>query len=125
MARPALDTDAGKLWLFVTQAQATRHREATRLDDAERSHLQILRMLQQLPDPQEQQAQIATTWDHLGIIAQYRGQLEEAEDWYRKSLALREDLGDQRRIAASYHQLGMLIKARAGGRKRKTGTANH
>ena len=48
----------------------------------------------------------------LGIIAQGRGDYEQAEEHYRRSLAIKERLGDQARLAASHHQLGMLAQAR-------------
>jgi hypothetical protein len=39
---PPLGTAAGDLWLFITAAQANRQSRAMRLDDAERTHHQIL-----------------------------------------------------------------------------------
>ena len=50
------------------------------------------------------------------MTAQDRGRLDEAEDWYRKSLAIDEELGDRRGMASGYHQLGMTAQApRAAG----------
>ncbi|MEU9955717.1 tetratricopeptide repeat protein, partial [Streptomyces sp. NPDC050982] len=46
----------------------------------------------------------------LGIVAQERGRLDEAEDWYRQSLAIAEDLGDRPGMASSYGQLGLLAE---------------
>ena len=56
---------------------------------------------------------MASTYHQLGIIAQDRGRLEEAEDWYRKSLAIKEELGDRPGMAITYGQLGLLAEARA------------
>ena len=39
-------------------------------------------------------------------MAQDRGRLDEADGWYKKSLAIQEALGDQPGIASIYHQLG-------------------
>jgi hypothetical protein len=47
------------------------------------------------------------------MAAQDRGRLEEAEDWYRKSLAIKEELGNRPGMALTYAQLGLLAEARA------------
>jgi tetratricopeptide (TPR) repeat protein len=48
-------------------------------------------------------------WIHqLGMLAQARGDYAEAERQYRRSLEIRERLGDQAGMAKSYHQLGIL-----------------
>ena len=46
------------------------------------------------------------------MLAQARGLLDDAEDWYRKSLALSEELEDKPSMARSYHQLGILAQDR-------------
>jgi ATP-binding cassette subfamily F protein 3 len=48
----------------------------------------------------------------LGYIAQDRGRLNEAEDWYRQALTIFEELGNRPHMAASYHQLGMTAMER-------------
>ncbi|MHB9860959.1 tetratricopeptide repeat protein [Streptomyces sp. YIM S03343] len=48
----------------------------------------------------------------LGIIAQRRGDYQEAEERYRASLTIKEELGDRSGIAGSYHQLGMIAQRR-------------
>ena len=55
---------------------------------------------------------MATSYHQLGIVAQDRGDLDAAEDWYRKSLAIKEALGDRPGMATSYHQLGMVAQER-------------
>ena len=55
---------------------------------------------------------MATTYHQLGMTAQVRGRLDEAEGWYRKSLAINEELGDRPGMAGTYHQLGMIAQAR-------------
>ena len=55
---------------------------------------------------------MAASYHQLGMVAQNRGRLEEAEDWYRKSLAIDEDLGNRPGMAGSYHQLGMIAQDR-------------
>jgi tetratricopeptide (TPR) repeat protein len=53
---------------------------------------------------------MANTYHQLGMVAQFRGQLDQAEDWYTQSLAIEEELGNQPGIAGSYHQLGRLAE---------------
>ena len=55
------------------------------------------------------QASMASNYHHLGMLAQARGDYEEAARQYQRSLDISERLGDQ---ASSYHQLGMLAQAR-------------
>ena len=52
-------------------------------------------------------------WIHsLGILAQARGDYDEAADHYQRALDIRERLGDQAGMADSYHQLGTLAQNR-------------
>jgi tetratricopeptide (TPR) repeat protein len=50
---------------------------------------------------------------HLGILAQRRGDYDEARRLYQRCLDIGERVGDQAGMADSYHQLGMLAQARA------------
>ena len=49
---------------------------------------------------------------HLGMLAQARGDYEEAARQYQRSLDIEERLGDQAGMATSYHQLGRLAQDR-------------
>ena len=55
---------------------------------------------------------MAITYHQLGITTQDRGRMDEAEDWYRKSLTIKEELGDRPQMALTYAQLGQLAEAR-------------
>jgi tetratricopeptide (TPR) repeat protein len=48
----------------------------------------------------------------LAVVAQMRGRFEEAEDFYRKSLTISEELGDRAGMAMTYGQLGTLAHQR-------------
>jgi tetratricopeptide (TPR) repeat protein len=48
----------------------------------------------------------------LGMLAQYRGDYEEAARQYQRSLDISERLGNQAGMASSYHQLGILAQYR-------------
>jgi tetratricopeptide (TPR) repeat protein len=52
---------------------------------------------------------------HLGILAQHRGDYDEAARQYQRALDLFERLGDQAGLAISYSQLGILEADRGGG----------
>ena len=55
---------------------------------------------------------MASTYHQLGITAQNRGRLDEAEDCYRKALTIKEEIGDRPHMAITYHQLGMTAQRR-------------
>jgi tetratricopeptide (TPR) repeat protein len=46
------------------------------------------------------------------MIAQDRGRLDEAEDWYRRAIQIREELGLLAWLATDYHQLGITAQRR-------------
>ncbi|WP_189981853.1 CHAT domain-containing protein, partial [Streptomyces capoamus] len=46
----------------------------------------------------------------LGMIAQARGDYQQAEEHYRSALTILEELGDRAGIASSYHQLGIIAQ---------------
>jgi tetratricopeptide (TPR) repeat protein len=54
----------------------------------------------------------ATCIHQLGMIAQERGDYQQAEERYRASLTIKEELGNRAGIAASYHQLGRIAQER-------------
>ena len=105
---PRLDSPAGSLWRFVTSAQAIRQQRTMHLDDAEHTYRQILDAFQIQPASRDQQFYIADASHELGNIAVLRGRLEEAENWYRQSLAIFENLSLRNGMANSYHALGIV-----------------
>jgi len=65
--------------------------------------------LARLPTDSPRQA----AWIHqLGILAQDRGDYDEAARQYQRALDIFERLGDQAGMASGYHQLGALAQAR-------------
>ncbi len=53
---------------------------------------------------------MATSYHKLGILAQDRGDYDEAARQYQRALDIYERLGDQAGMATSYHQLGILAQ---------------
>lgn len=51
---------------------------------------------------------VKDTVNHIGagwsgwLAAYFRGRLDEADDWYRRALAVFEDIGDRPHMAGSY-----------------------
>ena len=111
-AQPALDSPAGRLWLFFVTAQATRQLYSGQLDKGERTHREILAMLEAQPETPTRQNDLAVRYHLIGSAALEQRRLDEAEDWYRRSAALNEELGDQPRLAMCYHQLGVVAQLR-------------
>jgi tetratricopeptide (TPR) repeat protein len=111
-APPALESPAGALWLSSTSAQATRQVYSGQPDKGERTHREILAMLEAQPDSPLRKDRLAVEYHLIGSAALAQRRLDEAEDWYTRSAALNEELGDQSRLAMCYHQLGMVAHDR-------------
>ncbi|WP_336111197.1 tetratricopeptide repeat protein [Streptomyces sp. PTD9-10] len=109
---PALDTEAGGLWLFLTGHEAIRHQLAGRLDQAEKAHTRILQTLQTLPPSHQQARDIATAKHGLGTGAADRGDLKAAEAWYGEALTAFEHLNDRSGTAMCHHSLGRVAQGR-------------
>jgi tetratricopeptide (TPR) repeat protein len=97
---------ARALWLHATVSQATRHDTAGRGDQAGQTYRQALAYLHDQPETEWTRSNIAAIYYMLGMNAQDRGRLDEADDWYRKSLTITAELGDRSGVAEIYHQLG-------------------
>ena len=107
-----LESPAGRLWMFLLGAEAARLTDARRFNESEHTYLSILDALQALAASDRQRSALAVTNHQLGIIAQERGRWDEAEQWYRKSLTIEEELGNRSGAASAYHQLGIVAELR-------------
>jgi hypothetical protein len=54
---------------------------------------------------------MAGSYHQLGRVAELRGDYDAALDWYRKSLAIAEQLGDRAGMASTISQIGVLYTA--------------
>ena len=102
------------LWLYATISQANRRSESGHPDQAGQIYRQALSYLQDQPETEWTRATIPVIYHQLGIVAQLRSQLDEAEDWYRQAMRIREELGPRALLATDYLQLGST--AQDGGR---------
>ncbi|MFJ7219387.1 tetratricopeptide repeat protein [Amycolatopsis sp. NPDC098790] len=109
---PSLNQPAGALWLFATTAYAYHLQIGGNLKGAEASYIEIQKRLLAKPDSHQQRWRLASIYYQLGMVTQLRGQLDEAEEWYRKSLAIAEDLDDRSAKSYAYHELGMVAQSR-------------
>ncbi|MFJ1595542.1 tetratricopeptide repeat protein [Streptomyces sp. NPDC088261] len=109
---PGLDTPEGALWLFATGTQADRERSTGRLDRAESTYHAILHALREQSAAPNRLGRMTVAYHQIGIIAQERGLLEEAEDWYHQALTIHTDLNDRPGMAGIYHQLGTVAQVR-------------
>jgi tetratricopeptide (TPR) repeat protein len=110
--RQTLIAPASELWLYTTIEQATRQKYGGHPDLAAQSYRRALTYLQDQPETGWTRANIAVLYHQIGMTAEERGRLDEAEDWYRKSLTIKEELGNAPGMAITYHQLGITAQDR-------------
>ena len=103
---------ARSLWLHTTIHQASRQKDAGQPARAAHSYRQALAYLQDQPETESTRASISVLFNQLGMTAQIMGRLDEADDWYRKSLAMKEKLGNRPGMSITYHQLGVTAQIR-------------
>jgi tetratricopeptide (TPR) repeat protein len=103
---------AQSLWLYTIVHQAGLQQDAGQLDRAAQAYRLALAYLHDQPATNWTRGNIGVINHRLGMITQDRGRLDEAEDWYRRSLAINEELRDRPRMALTYGQLGTIAKNR-------------
>ncbi|MGI9506049.1 MAG: tetratricopeptide repeat protein, partial [Geminicoccaceae bacterium] len=108
---PEFESDAGALWLFAVGSHANRLINARQLDRAEAIYTEIIRILEESEATSAKQ-RLGVAFHQLGVVIQERGDLDSAEAWYKKSLMMKETVGDRRGMASSFHQLGMVAQER-------------
>ena len=105
-------TAADELWLYTFARQAGRQLAAGRLDQAAEAYQQALAYLQGRTATDWTRGNLAVVYHQLGKVAEARGRLDEAEDRYRASVAISEEVGDRAVAATNYQQLGEIAQAR-------------
>jgi tetratricopeptide (TPR) repeat protein len=97
---------AESLWLYTIGRQGSRQLAAGQPDRAVQTYQQMLAWEQDQPQTEWIRGNIAVAYHQLGLAAEDRGRLDEADDWYRKALAIQEELGNRPDMSSTYHQLG-------------------
>jgi tetratricopeptide (TPR) repeat protein len=103
---------ASSLWLYTTIHQGARQQDAGQPDQAGHTYRQALAYLQDQAETEWTRGNISVIYHELGVTAQERGRLDEADDWYQRAIRIREELGLRARLSSDYHQLGMTAQAR-------------
>ena len=106
-AAEAKDRGGIDFWLYLTGTEASEAAELGELDHADDLNHQLLAHLTTQPDG-EADPRVAAVHHQLGVVAQQRRQLEEAEDWFLKSLAIIERGEDKVSVADDYFCLGQV-----------------
>jgi tetratricopeptide (TPR) repeat protein len=108
---PDPDVKMIDLWLYMAIAQAERMLHSGELDNAEKHYLDIQKVLESLKVGVPEQY-IAVVYHQLGIVSQERGNHDQAEAWYKKALAIFEQLNDRVHLQSVYHQLSRVTEER-------------
>ena len=97
------------LWLYLVGTEASEAADLGELDYGEELNRQLLTYLTSQPGGDED-PRVAAVDHQLGVIAQRRWQLDEAEEWFLKSLAIIEHGEDTAVAADDYHSLGQVMQ---------------
>ena len=107
----AQEAGATDLWLYLHGTEIGDLVDRQQMQEAQALCNRVLEHLDSHPDDQYRPQQ-ASVYHHLGAIAQAGGEYGQAQDWYDKSLAINQALGNHAEEADTYHQLGLLSHAR-------------
>jgi len=99
------DRDRSNLWMFLLGEEANDAFDRNELANAENAYQRVVDYLISLDDPSVE-PKIAVCYHQLGLVAQERQKLDQAEVWYRKALEIKERLGLEQKAASDYHHLG-------------------
>jgi tetratricopeptide (TPR) repeat protein len=101
---------ARELWQHVTIGHGARQLRAGDPDGAEHTYRSVLAYLRDQPETELVRTNISVIYHQLGIAALDSGRLDEAEDWYKRAMQIREELGLRALLATDYHQLGIIAQ---------------
>ncbi|MBI3796026.1 MAG: CHAT domain-containing protein [Deltaproteobacteria bacterium] len=101
-------TGRENLWIALLGHRAKIFNYRRDFKSEQAIHLRLKDHYERASDERNQ----ATTLHQLGMIAEERRQWEEAERWYRQSLAIAERIGNEHGQAGTLHQLGMIAEER-------------
>ena len=95
------------LWLYLLGTEASECIETNELDRADTLNRQLLEHFVSQPNADED-PQAAAVYHQMGEVAIKRWRLDEAEDWYTKSLAIIESGEDRAPVADDYYGMGLV-----------------
>ncbi len=109
-ADEAQANDATELWLYLLGTEASECIETNELGRADALNQQLLEYFASQPGA-ESDPRAAAVYHQMGEVALRRWQLDEAEDWYTKSLTIIEDIEDgedRAPVADDYYGMGLV-----------------
>ena len=106
-AAEAEANEATDLWLYLLGTEASECIETNELDRADTLNRQLLEYFVSQPNADED-PQAAAVYHQMGEVAIKRWRLDEAEEWYTKSLAIIESGEDRAPVADDYYGMGLV-----------------
>ena len=98
---------ATDLWLYLLGTEASECIETNELDRADHLNRQLLEYFTSRSDAEED-PRSAAVYHQMGEVALKRWRLDEAEDWYSRSLAITESGEDRAPVADDYYGMGLV-----------------
>ena len=106
-AEEAEANGAADLWLYLLGTEASECIETNELQRADDLNRQLLAYFTAQPDA-DSNPQAAAVYHQMGEVALKRWRLDEAEEWYGKSLAIIEEGEDRATVADDYYGMGLV-----------------
>ena len=98
---------ATELWLYLLGTEASECAETNELGRADALNRQLLDFFE-AQEGAERDPRAAAVCHQMGEVALKRWQLDQAEDWYARSLAIIEDGEDRASVADDYYGMGLV-----------------
>ena len=106
-ASDAASNGATELWLYLLGTEASECIETNELGRADLLNRQLLDYFSSQPGS-DSDPRAAAVYHQLGEVALKRWQLDEAEEWITRSLAIIEDGEDRAPVADDYYGMGLV-----------------
>ena len=98
---------ATELWMYLLGTEASECLETNELDRSDSLNRQLLDYFASQPDA-DTDPRAAAVYHQMGEVAQRRWRLDEAEEWYTRSLAIIESGEDRAPVADDYYGMGLV-----------------
>ena len=96
-----------ELWLYLLGTEASECIETNELSRADDLNRQLLDYFTTQPDA-DSDPRTAAVYHQMGEVSLKRWQLDQAEEWYTKSLAIIESGEDRASVADDYYGMGLV-----------------
>ncbi len=106
-ADDAAANGASDLWLYLLGTEASECIETNELDRADSLNRELLEFFESRADS-DSDPQAAAVFHQIGEVALKRWRLDEAEEWYTRSLAVIEEGEDRAPVADDYYGMGLI-----------------